>query len=102
MVDIAVRWWYIIVVHKMDSKSEVRTVENFRGLIFSKYKNITEFASAVGWTRNKASRIANGIQEPDAEDMERMADALGITSPEQFMYIFFRSLSTKWTSAIAS
>lgn len=74
-------------------------MENFRGLIFSKYKNITEFASAVGWTRNKASRIANGIQEPDAEDMEKMADALDITSPEQFMHIFFRSLSTKWTKA---
>ena len=68
-------------------------MENYRGLIFSKYKNITEFASAVGWTRNKASRIANGIQEPDAEDMEKMADALGINSPEQFMHVFFRQLS---------
>lgn len=77
-------------------------MENYRGLIFSHYKNITEFAQAVGWTRNKASRIANGIQEPDAEDMERMADALGINSPEQFMHIFFKSLSTKWTSENAS
>ena len=77
-------------------------MENFRGLIFSRYKNITEFAAAIGWTRNKASRIANGIQEPDAEDMERMADALGITSPEEFMNIFFKALSTKWTMSNAS
>ena len=74
-------------------------MENYRGLIFSKYKSITEFAAAIGWTRNKASRIANGIQEPDAEDMERMADALDIVSPEQFMNVFFRQLSTKWTDA---
>lgn len=72
-------------------------MENYRGLIFSHYKSITEFAAAAGWTRNKASRIANGIQEPDAEDMEIMADVLGITTPEQFMRIFFRGLSTKWT-----
>lgn len=77
-------------------------MENYRGLIFSKYKNITAFASAVGWTRNKASRIANGIQEPDAEDMEKMADALGINSPEQFMHVFFGQLSTKWTLNDAS
>ena len=28
-----------------------------------------------------------------------MADALDIVSPEQFMNVFFRQLSTKWTDA---
>nr|DAT11987.1 MAG TPA: helix-turn-helix domain protein [Bacteriophage sp.] len=34
--------------------------------------------------------------------MEKMADALGINSPEQFMHVFFRQLSTKWTMNDAS
>ena len=70
----------------------------YRGLVFSKYKNISEFASAIGWSRNKASRIVNGIQEPDADDMEKMAEVLGIKTPEAFISIFFRNLSTKWTA----
>ena len=69
----------------------------YRGLVFSKYKNISEFASAIGWSRNKASRIINGIQEPDANDMERMAEILDIKTPESFIDIFFKNLSTKWT-----
>ena len=70
----------------------------YRGLVFSKYKNISEFASAIGWSRNKASRIINGIQEPDANDMEKMAEVLDIKTPEAFISIFFRNMSTKWTT----
>lgn len=69
----------------------------YRGLVLSKYKSISEFAQAVGWSRNKASRIVNGIQEPDANDMEIMAKALDIRTPERFMDIFFDQLSTMWT-----
>ena len=72
----------------------------YRGLVFSKYKNISEFASAIGWSRNKASRIINGIQKPDANDMEKMAEALDIKTPEAFMGIFFRNLSAKWTDGV--
>ena len=72
-------------------------MENYRGIVFSKFKNITEFAVSAGWTRNKASRIVNGKQEPDARDMEKMAEILEINTPEEFMNIFFDRLSTKWT-----
>ena len=70
----------------------------YRGLVYAKYRNITEFAEAIGWSRNKASRIVNGVQEPDAKEMEQMANVLGIDSPEEFARIFFNKLSTMWTA----
>ena len=70
-----------------------------RGVIFSKYKTIGDFAAAIGWTRNKASRIVNGITDPDIDDIERLADVLDINTPDALINIFFASLSTKWTCA---
>lgn len=70
----------------------------YRSLVLGKYKSIAEFADAIGWSRNKASRIVNGVQEPDANEMEQMAELFGIKTAEQFMNIFFVNLSTKWTS----
>lgn len=74
----------------------------YRGLVFSKYRNISEFAQAIGWSRNKASRVVNGIQEPDANDMEKMAELLDINTPEAFIDIFFKGLSTKWTNSASA
>lgn len=70
----------------------------YRSLVLGKYKSIAEFADAIGWSRNKASRIVNGVQEPDANEMEQMAELFGIKTAEQFMSIFFAGLSTKWTN----
>ena len=67
---------------------------NFRGLVFSRYKSVTDFAKAVGWSRNKASRILNGVQEPDSHDIVVMTKALNITSQKAFINIFFTELST--------
>lgn len=66
-----------------------------RGAVFSKFSSITSFADAVGWKRNKASRILNGIQKPSADDMEQMADCLNIQDANVFVSIFFPQLSTK-------
>lgn len=71
---------------------------NLRGMVLSKYKTIGEFAAAVGWKRNKASRIINGVQKPDITDIQDMTKALGIDSPEMFMHVFFAPLSTIWTT----
>lgn len=71
----------------------------YRGLVYSNFRTVSDFATAIGWSRNKASRIVNGIQEPDAEDMVRMAELFGICTPEKFMEIFFAPLSTKWTTS---
>ena len=65
-----------------------------RGAIFSKYSSISSFADDIGWTRQKASRIANGLQRPDADEIEAMARLLGISNADEFLEIFF-GLSTQ-------
>ena len=74
---------------------ENQNIENpIRGAVFNKFSSITEFADAIGWSRNKASRIVNGDQIPTAEEIEKMALCLDKTSPEKFMPVFFPQLST--------
>ena len=65
-----------------------------RGAVFSKYNSITAFANDIGWKRNKASRIINGVQRPNAEDIEQIAKCLNITDPSKFVSIFFPAQST--------
>lgn len=69
-----------------------------RGIVLSRYKTIGAFADAVGWKRSKTSRVLNGTQIPDVNDVSDMAKCLEITSQETFMQIFFCSLSIKWTN----
>ena len=66
-----------------------------RGAVFTRFTSISEFADAIGWSRQKASRIVNGIQRPTAEDMEAIAECLGIKDADEFMSVFFTSVSTK-------
>ena len=65
-----------------------------RGLIFGKYHTIAEFADSIGWDRNKASRIANGKQQPNKADMEQLIVNLGI---QQHLVapVFFGSVFTE-------
>lgn len=69
-----------------------------RGIVFSRFKTVGDFADYIGWSRNKASRILNGIQSPSQADMEEIVDKLEITSPDLFIEIFFSELSSKWTN----
>jgi transcriptional regulator with XRE-family HTH domain len=71
---------------------------NLRGLALSKFRNISDFANAIGWSRNKASRILNGNQIPNGEEIESLAICLDVSSADAFIQIFFAPLSTKWTS----
>ena len=66
-----------------------------RGAVFSKYPTIEAFANAIGWRRNKASRIVNGIQSPSVSDIEQMSKCLDIVETSTFMAIFFPMVSTK-------
>jgi transcriptional regulator with XRE-family HTH domain len=66
-----------------------------RGAVFRRFPNISAFAEAIGWTRQKASRIVNGLQRPTAAEMEEMAPVLGIDNAEGFMAVFFPAESTK-------
>ena len=66
-----------------------------RGAVFSKFNTIGSFAQAIGWKRNKASRIVNGIQRPSVVDMEQMAICLKISDASTFVSIFFPGMTTK-------
>ena len=71
-----------------------------RGAVMSKYRTIGDFAKDIGWKRNKASRIVNGVQEPSITDMEQLARTLDLKTQEDFIRIFFAPLSTKWTANV--
>ena len=58
------------------------TQMNFRGLVYSRYKTIADFAQAIGWTRQKATNIVNGQQEPSLDDTDKIAKALSMTLDE--------------------
>lgn len=73
-------------------------VITLRGLALSKYKTIGDFAKAIGWKRNKASRIINGKQYPNTEEIQEITECLNISSERLFVNIFFAPLSTLWTN----
>ena len=62
---------------------------SIRGAVFSMYSTISAFADAIGWSRNKASRILNGIQKPTGDEMEQIANCLKISDASRFVSIFF-------------
>lgn len=66
-----------------------------RGAVLQKFPSASAFAREVGWGRQKASRIINGVVQPSAEEMIVIAKAVGIDDSETFMSLFFPSLSTK-------
>lgn len=72
--------------------------KKLKGLILQKFYTISAFADSVGWKRNKASRIINGLQEPSIPDIVAIAGALNL-SEQEFFDIFFSRLSTLCTSA---
>ncbi len=75
-------------------------MERFRGLIFGRYRNIKEFSNAIGWNRSKTSRVLNGTQEPNSDEMREFAELFGL-SADEFIEIFFDGAFTKCTSGIS-
>ncbi len=65
-----------------------------RGIILSKYHSISDFAIDIGWPRGKASRIANGTQQPSKGDMEQMIRVLEIKK-NAVAPVFFGSMFTE-------
>lgn len=72
--------------------------KTLKGLILQKFYTISAFADSVGWSRNKASRIINGLQEPSIPDIVAICEALDLTEKE-FFDIFFIQLSTMCTQS---
>lgn len=70
-----------------------------RGLALSKYRTVGGFATAIGWQRQKASRILGGVQDPSMTDIQELVDCLDIGTQEMFLSLFFPAVSKKWTGA---
>lgn len=84
---------YARTVHNVNFKEVINMNTTLRGLMFSRYPSISAFAEAIGWSRGKASRIANGTQQPSKEDMEEMIKLLDI--PQQSVApVFFGKMFT--------
>ena len=63
------------------------------GMIHSKFENESDFARALGWSRQRLSKITNGHRFPDLFETEDMAQALGSTFTD-LAQIFLTSKST--------
>ena len=72
---------------------------SLRGLVVSKYGSAAKMARTIGWSETKARDIASGRRVARAEDIERLADALGIVNADDFVAIFFPEQSKNWTGA---
>ena len=59
-----------------------------RGAVMSKFRSYSDFAKALGWSAPKVSRIINGAQNPDVEEMKLMAKVLGVENAEEIVALF--------------
>lgn len=69
-----------------------KKVKELRGLIYSKYDSEAAMAKAMGWPRQRLSKITNGIKEPDISELNAIAEPLGI-SVGDIAQIFLRAKS---------
>lgn len=67
-----------------------------KGIVLQKFFSITNFAAAMKWSRNKATRILNGVSEPTIDDIVGMTEVLELDE-KTFFVIFFSRLSTMCT-----
>ena len=68
---------------------------NLRGMIVSKYGNVTQFCVKTGWHPRKMQRILTGKQELKRSDILELARLLELEDTDMFLRIFFNELSTK-------
>lgn len=64
-------------------------VKELRGLIYGQYDSESQFAKAVGWPRQRVSKITNGVKEPDIGELNVLAKALN-KSVGEIAQIFLR------------
>lgn len=50
-----------------------------KGMIHSKFDSEAQVADAMGWSRQKLNKITNGRMEPDLNDVQALAAALGVS-----------------------
>ena len=53
-----------------------KKILQLRGMIYSHFESEAACARAIGWKRQKLSKITNGIKEPDVSELAELARAL--------------------------
>ncbi|MFR0870513.1 MAG: helix-turn-helix domain-containing protein [Oscillospiraceae bacterium] len=98
MVDKLKQLWYYSISPQSGQASGGDTMNHkeLKSKVLGKFFSITAFAEAIGWSRNKASRIINGMQEPSCDDIVDLTNVLDLGEKE-FFAIFFDKLSTMCT-----
>lgn len=51
-------------------------VNRLRGEIVAEYKTQTAFAEAIGWHKNKVSKMLCGLYKPDTDEVSLIASVL--------------------------
>ena len=59
-----------------------------KGIVLQKYFSRTRFADAINWSRNKTSRILNGVNEPSIDDIVEITVLIELDE-KTFFDIFF-------------
>lgn len=65
-----------------------------RGIVFGHYSSITAFAKAVNWSRQKASNIIEGKQEPSLDDIYVISRAV-FKDADEIASIFLQQKTQK-------
>lgn len=65
-------------------------VKGLRGAIFSRFDSEAAFARYIRWTRQKLYKITSGLTEPDVNDLNDLANGLGLTVGEVAQFFLDR------------
>lgn len=68
-------------------------INNVKGAVYARYKDIAELAQTLGWSRQKLSPIVNGKKEPSLSDIQAMAKAMEMDADE--LASFFLELKSQ-------
>lgn len=67
-------------------------VNRLRGEIVAKYRTQNSFADAIGWHKNKVSKLLNGAYKPNTDEVAAIVSALNLDS-DGFCAIFLPKAS---------
>lgn len=51
-------------------------INNVKGAVYARFRDIADLADTLGWSRQKLSPIVNGKKEPSLSDVQDMAKAM--------------------------
>lgn len=68
-------------------------INNVKGAVYARYKDIADLAKTLGWSRQKLSPIVNGKREPNLSDIQAMAKAMDMDADK--LASFFLELKSQ-------